>query len=921
MPPQIGPVLQKLPLVGRDAEMRVLASSLDDPECGGVSLVGPAGVGKTRLAEELRELAEARRMPTIAVRASRSASGIPLAALVPLFAHVGVLPEGATAAVQLLSHLAGEPGPEGRMVLLVDDAQDLDEVSAAVLDHLVGWRSLFLGITLRLGAGAPEPVADLWKDGHIVRVPVGPLPEEDARALVRAALGGMVDGGTMQQIVAAGAGNSLLLRELVAGALEAGVLTRRGGLWALAGSLAASPRLQDLIGLRLRGLAGDEREALELVALSEPIELSLLSGLVPLEVAERLEARGLVEATAGGGPGAGSGGLEVRLAHPLYGEMVRASLTPMRLARLCRQLAAATEGEAAGRELHPQELLRVALWRLDGGQGRAELSLAAARLAFLSQDYRLAARLARHAWTSARKLEAAMLLSECLQDSGQLAEALEVYHEAAGLAATDDERAQLATGMGALTLVVADDAAGTERILRAAGEAVVRPEAKRLVASQLAQLYLFTGDVLRCIEVSREVLEGPQDMAYAFAARNMGVALALAGRSGEGLKLVEVADTARRGEGVEERARAAVFHAARAVALREAGRFEEARVSAEAAYATAVDRRSRGAQAWMAVVLGLILVDQGQLREADRYYREAATLFGEFGHPGRRWGFGGIALVAGQAGDRAGAAAAVRELDELGPSTVRQMDVHIERGRAWAAMAAGELRAASELLWAAVELAEGWGQLASAAAALHDLVRIGADVPAACERLVALADAVDGELMRARVLHARAAAGGAAPPGFSATWASGGSRAAGSAGLASAARAEGQAAELAGDAADGFEACGAYLLAAEAAVLSERLFGEQRLLRRASAAAGGAQRLLARLDGAATPGLSRQEAAEPLSAREREVALLAAGGLTSKEIAEKLYLSSRTVENHLQRVYVKLGVTGRGELAAQLAGG
>jgi DNA-binding CsgD family transcriptional regulator len=59
----------------------------------------------------------------------------------------------------------------------------------------------------------------------------------------------------------------------------------------------------------------------------------------------------------------------------------------------------------------------------------------------------------------------------------------------------------------------------------------------------------------------------------------------------------------------------------------------------------------------------------------------------------------------------------------------------------------------------------------------------------------------------------------------------------------------------------------------------------------------------------------------PLSAREREVALLAAGGLTSKEIAEKLFLSSRTVENHLQRVYVKLGVTGRAELAAQLGGG
>ncbi|MEZ5140177.1 MAG: helix-turn-helix transcriptional regulator [Acidimicrobiales bacterium] len=51
-----------------------------------------------------------------------------------------------------------------------------------------------------------------------------------------------------------------------------------------------------------------------------------------------------------------------------------------------------------------------------------------------------------------------------------------------------------------------------------------------------------------------------------------------------------------------------------------------------------------------------------------------------------------------------------------------------------------------------------------------------------------------------------------------------------------------------------------------------------------------------------------------LTAREREVVALVADGLASKEVAERLFLSTRTVSNHLQNAYAKLGITGRGEL-------
>jgi DNA-binding NarL/FixJ family response regulator len=47
--------------------------------------------------------------------------------------------------------------------------------------------------------------------------------------------------------------------------------------------------------------------------------------------------------------------------------------------------------------------------------------------------------------------------------------------------------------------------------------------------------------------------------------------------------------------------------------------------------------------------------------------------------------------------------------------------------------------------------------------------------------------------------------------------------------------------------------------------------------------------------------------------------MLATKGLTSAEIAQRLVLSKRTVENHLQQAYAKLGVASRTELRSVLA--
>jgi ATP/maltotriose-dependent transcriptional regulator MalT len=67
----------------------------------------------------------------------------------------------------------------------------------------------------------------------------------------------------------------------------------------------------------------------------------------------------------------------------------------------------------------------------------------------------------------------------------------------------------------------------------------------------------------------------------------------------------------------------------------------------------------------------------------------------------------------------------------------------------------------------------------------------------------------------------------------------------------------------------------------------------------------------------------RTENAEPLaldmlSAQELQIARLAADGLTNREIGEQLFLSHRTVGSHLYRIFPKLGITSRAQLAARL---
>ena len=59
-------------------------------------------------------------------------------------------------------------------------------------------------------------------------------------------------------------------------------------------------------------------------------------------------------------------------------------------------------------------------------------------------------------------------------------------------------------------------------------------------------------------------------------------------------------------------------------------------------------------------------------------------------------------------------------------------------------------------------------------------------------------------------------------------------------------------------------------------------------------------------------------ARDRLSAQELQIAQMAATGMTNPEIAQQLYLSPRTVSSHLYRLFPKLGITSRSQLAGAI---
>jgi len=863
------------PLIGRQHHIEDFRRSLVEGRRVALLLHGPPGVGKSRLADECRAVATALGCATARVTASHAAASMPLGALAAVLpADLGTSTSPRELLERTLAELDELRTAEGRLVLMVDDAHLLDNSSASLLSQLLDAEAVFLIATIRDGEVLPDAVASWWRDERAVRVDLADLDRDATEAALTAALGGIVARDTVARLHNASGGNPLLLRELVIGATATDQLRDATGTWRLTGDLAPTRRLKDVLANRLSAVTDAQRRVLEAIAVCEPVGLAELAGLADEDELEALEAGGFIRVIADGMRS------HVLSAHPIYGEVLRADLTVLGRRRALLATAARVEALGARRREDPR---RIATWRLDAGAvPDPDLLLQAVRVARFANDFAQVQRLAQILHDAAPSLATAALLGEAHYELGAFARAEEVLAGPLDWALDPDLTAQqVLSRVKNLQWGLCDPATALAVIDRAVAEApadvvgtIRAGEASVLVFSGRPQAAL---DVLAGIEVDSDRLQ----VGIALTA---ATALAMVGRPDEGVATaveglrvhLDVTDP----QGL---AHPGTHIVNQVFALIEAGRFAEAEALALAGHEVSVNDRVPIAQIWFALDLARSIALRGHHGEALRWYHEASSTARVHAFDGPlRIALSGTAASDAAIGDLAGGRAAVAEMEALPAYGF----LHHEQvvGPAWAAWADGDPLRARTLLLDGARVATDDGNLAAAGWLWHDAARLGATGVAA--ELTTLAARSTSALLAARAGHVEALEQGDA---------------------------------LALEAASAsFEALGLDLFAAEAASAAADRFrreGDQRAGARLSQRAAD---LAARCPGVRTPALLRSDAPTPLTARELEIASLAGQGISSPDIAERLYLSVRTVNNHLQRAYTKLGITGRDQLADAL---
>jgi DNA-binding CsgD family transcriptional regulator len=877
------------PLTGRSTELEQLSRLYLDGSCGGVVLIGPAGVGKTRLAEEALRLAER------AGRRAERAVGHPATQQIPLGALAHLLPadlmrdlgvgdDERTALFHTARAELGRVTDDGRLVLLVDDVDLLDDTSVAVLVPLVVARSVFLVGTVRTGQTASPRLAGLQRDGHLERIALEPLGPDELGALLHRALDGPVTAATFDELARLSGGNLQVLTELVRGARQRGVLVWAGDAWTLTASLPTTAALEELVAEHLADVDPAGRAVLEVLAVCERFGLTDLERAHGAGTLEALEASRLVTVVTAGRRTA------VRLAHPLYGEVVRAGLAPLRLRRIYAELADTVEAHGARRR---EDVVQVALWRVaSGGRVPGDHLLRAARLALVGRDPALAVRLitAGSDAEDGLAVDRAEVLVEAHALQGHDGDVERVVASVWDEPLSDVRRAHLSRRLAETRFWRRRDLPGALAAHEAARARLTDPEQIAAVDTRRAALLAGAGrpvEALRIIEAIGAPASGTTRVELA-AAR--AVSLLSLGRCDEAAVLARQAAV--------DHAALPGWYARRGIAqhvLNEAharaycGRYPEARALLEPAAVRARETNALGAWVWFEMALAEIARDTGRGSEAIRRFQAVV----EAAHPAGQdaalvWAHVGVAQGHLLLGEADPAAAALRRADEVGESPVATSVATRERTRAWLDACRGDVATALDRLRGLVAQVRQDGMLIFEQALLGDLVRFGAAAEVV-DRLEELAGIVDGPLIQVHVAHARALLDRDAP--------------------------------LLTDVSVRYEALDVLSLAAEAAAELADLHRGNAEGRLATAAAHRAASLADRAGGLRTPVLARGGGIEPLTPREREVALLAAGGRTSHEIGDHLGLSTRTVDTHLARVYRKLGIAGRAELAAALVPG
>ncbi|MFJ4429049.1 helix-turn-helix transcriptional regulator [Streptomyces bobili] len=873
--------MSRWPLVGRQSQLEAFTAAWADRRCRGVVIYGPAGVGKSRLAEECLARAVHEGWKGRRATASAVAAAVPLGAIAHLVPSGVDLSDPVKGFAAVAAVLAG-PHRDRRWAVWVDDLHLLDATSAVLLRQLLDAGVVRLIATVRAGVPAGEAVGALTGSDAMHRIDLAVFDLEQTEAVLQAALRGPIGRRTLYNLHAASGGNALYLHELVLGTVQAGKLASDGEIWELTEDRpAGTPRLTELIEARLATAAPAARPVLELLAVAEPLPLADAEQTAASDVLADLEDAGLVQVAVS------RRRTTVQLAHPLYGEVLRRTLPNLRRRTLLLQQADRTRAHGARRR---DDALHLATWQLAAtGTAEPKLLTQAAMLASHAHDYPqvislLQALPDREHKTATRLVEG--LAHRGLGDFTAAEKALaDADRQAEGepeiLAVVAVRTLNLYWSGTQLSQALAVNEAGRHRIHSSAG--------LHLLDVNRAAMLTVSGQpdtglsILQ--DVHPEVIDSVQDVntwLYGLGIKTLG--LALVGRTTEAITAGHEAYKAHRS--VDRRA--AMPHPSTqlihlAMALADAGELQQAYTIAHQAFSDLQGETI--ARMLAAGQLGRIELLRGHADSARHWYAEAAGIARVHSAGALKNALAGIATTAYLLGDAKGAEAAREEAQTVAHAGyLAGKETGLDE--AAALVASGHLREARALLTHEADHAEAAGHLSAAGWLLTDIGRLGGAAEVQ-ERLTELADVCDGSLAPAR---AHLAAGLAAHDP-----------------------------DLLMTAANEMEAIGADLLAAEAATTAATAWQRAGHARRAATATQRAHACAVRCQGARTPLLtSAVTVAAVLTAREKEVALLAAAGNASKDIADTLHLSVRTVDNHLQHAYAKLGVTTRRELAETL---
>ncbi|MFE5286570.1 AAA family ATPase [Nocardia sp. NPDC056611] len=433
---------------GRTEERHRLDEALRGARTGESSalvLRGEAGIGKTTLLEYLSGQATGCRV--VQVTGIESELELPFAALhqlcLPMFDLIPVLPDPQAHALRVVfGHVAGdapdkfvvglavlgllsEAAANRPIVCLVDDAQWLDEASVQVLGFVA--RRLAAESVLMVFA-VREPAGEQLLAG-IPALAISGLGHDEAVALLTATLPGQLDRRVRDRIVAETHGNPLALLELA----QRGTAELMGGF---AFPAVGTGNLHDHYVRRIRELPDPTRRLL-LLAAAEPTgdatvvwRAARSLGLSPASAAPAEEER-LFEA-----------GEQVRFSHPLIRSAAYAAGTPQERRTVNAALADALDAQAeperrvwhlAAATTGPDEDVATALH--DAAESARARGGVAAAASFLQRAATLTAD-ARH--RTERTLEAA----QAHLDAGRYDTALGLVAEAEAYAVDDLQRAR-----------------------------------------------------------------------------------------------------------------------------------------------------------------------------------------------------------------------------------------------------------------------------------------------------------------------------------------------------------------------------------------------------------------------------------------------------------------------------------------------